>query len=263
MSPCNPLEATAVVALTKWLLLCGTPASSISIITPYKGQKTEIISLLRKEKCIPSFYRDQSGRVGSSNDNTITVSTVDRYQGDENDIVILSLVRTKPGNRFVGLKNRFIVAVSRARLGFYIIGAVEAVVKSGNHASNPSHWVRFIASLRGTGGKELIRRKSAVSSSHVIQALKSDTDLQNDDHEVDSFWRDVDESSNKIDDEEDALDNGEEEEDDENVESIIVPPDSDYIGERLGQGIPISCPRHRNFVKQFVVSSNNFPRFII
>ena len=107
LSACNPKEAVAVVALTKWLILCGTPASSISIITPYKGQKTEILSVLRKEKVIPA-YRHIAGAHGHGPppESTVIVSTVDRYQGDENDVVILSLVRTKPGNRFLGNKNK-------------------------------------------------------------------------------------------------------------------------------------------------------------
>ena len=48
---------------------------------------------------------------------------MDRFQGQQNDYIILSLVRT----RFVGhLRDvrRLIVAMSRARLGFYIFGRV-------------------------------------------------------------------------------------------------------------------------------------------
>jgi hypothetical protein len=118
----------AVVDLTKFLLLCGIPSSSISIITPYKGQKKLITNELIKAKCI---------EYTANRNFSITVSTVDRYQGDENDIVILSLVRAKTGNKFIALKNRFIVALSRARLGCYIIGSVGAV--NGVH-----HWQHFI-----------------------------------------------------------------------------------------------------------------------
>jgi hypothetical protein len=42
LSACNQSEAEAVAGLTKWLLQCGVPPSSISIITPYKGQKVAI-----------------------------------------------------------------------------------------------------------------------------------------------------------------------------------------------------------------------------
>jgi len=116
LSACNQTEAEAVAALTKWLLVCGCPPASISIITPYKGQKTAITNTLRKNGSIQPFKKDFPPPRGT----TISVSTVDRYQGDENDIVILSLVRCNPGNRFVGLHNRFVVGVSRARLGFFI-----------------------------------------------------------------------------------------------------------------------------------------------
>ena len=50
----------------------------------------------------------------------LQVSTVDRFQGQQNDYIILSLVRT----RFVGhLRDvrRLVVAMSRARLGLFIL----------------------------------------------------------------------------------------------------------------------------------------------
>eukprot|EP01103_Thecamoeba_quadrilineata_P018262 TRINITY_DN687_c0_g1_i1.p1 TRINITY_DN687_c0_g1~~TRINITY_DN687_c0_g1_i1.p1 ORF type:complete len:2369 (-),score=253.94 TRINITY_DN687_c0_g1_i1:25-7131(-) len=133
LSACNAAEAEAVVALTKWLQLCGVPGSSISIITPYKGQRTKIV------KCL-----GRGPSVGG-----ITVSTVDRYQGDENDIVILSIVKTNPGNRFVALKNRFIVAMSRARIGFFIIGSTDAVSKERQgHTEKLGHWQTLLDHLR-------------------------------------------------------------------------------------------------------------------
>ncbi len=143
LSACNQNEAEAVSSLTKWLILCGCPPASISIITPYKGQKTAITQALRKNGCLPPFRHDKTPDRGTM----ITISTVDRYQGDENDIVILSLVRCSPGNRFVGLQNRFVVAMSRARLGFFVIGSVKAVVTNRNGTEGPPHWRRFISSL--------------------------------------------------------------------------------------------------------------------
>ena len=43
LSACNETEANAIVGLVGWLLRCGTPPSSITIITPYKGQKNLIL----------------------------------------------------------------------------------------------------------------------------------------------------------------------------------------------------------------------------
>lgn len=134
LSRCNEKEAKACVALTQWLISCGVPAQAITIITPYKGQVMTILKKLRAEK----WYEE----------NTVFVSSVDRYQGDENDIVILSLVSTKPGNRFVAFRNRFIVAASRARIGFYIIGNSGAVTKGSGGANGPRHWQRLLNDLQ-------------------------------------------------------------------------------------------------------------------
>jgi hypothetical protein len=130
LSACNATEAECVVRLINWLQHCGVPESSISVITPYKGQRMKIFKSLPR---------------GTG----ITVSTVDRYQGDENDIVILSIVRTKPGNRFVALKNRFIVAMSRARIGFYIIGSSAAVSAERQDKSDKlAHWSGLLEHLQ-------------------------------------------------------------------------------------------------------------------
>jgi len=56
--------------------------------------------------------------------NEIKVVTVDNYQGEENDIIILSLVRSNNKNSIGYLKvsNRVCVALSRAKHGMYIFG---------------------------------------------------------------------------------------------------------------------------------------------
>jgi helicase required for RNAi-mediated heterochromatin assembly 1 len=137
LSACNQSEAEAAVALSNYLNTCGVPEECVTILTPYKGQKTLILKLMRKLKQRNRNYCEPA----------TMVSTVDRYQGDENDIIILSLVRTRPGNRFVALLNRFIVAVSRARLGFFIVGSVDAVVKGADWREVPSHWCNFVEEL--------------------------------------------------------------------------------------------------------------------
>ena len=159
LSACNEGEAVAVVALVRWHLACGVPPSAISVITPYKGQTRLIVRKLRTVSgALAPFTRggrgsDRGRGRGRSRGrgwgrsfapagtvaNNVLVSTVDRYQGNENDIVILSLVRARPGNRFVALQNRFIVAASRARIGFYIVGSPSA---------GPSHWRSFVSQLQ-------------------------------------------------------------------------------------------------------------------
>jgi len=51
------------------------------------------------------------------------VTTVDRYQGQQNDYIILSLVRTKTVGHIRDVR-RLVVAMSRARLGLYVLARV-------------------------------------------------------------------------------------------------------------------------------------------
>jgi superfamily I DNA and/or RNA helicase len=55
------------------------------------------------------------------------LTTIDNYQGEENDIILLSLVRSNDTGHvgFVSDINRACVALSRARLGLYVIGNFE------------------------------------------------------------------------------------------------------------------------------------------
>lgn len=51
------------------------------------------------------------------------VTTVDKFQGQQNDYIILSLVRTKAVGHLRDIR-RLVVAMSRARLGLYIFGRI-------------------------------------------------------------------------------------------------------------------------------------------
>jgi hypothetical protein len=48
----------------------------------------------------------------------VKIDTVDNFQGDENDIILLSLVKANQGDQ----SNRICVAMSRAKIGLYIFG---------------------------------------------------------------------------------------------------------------------------------------------
>ena len=57
----------------------------------------------------------------------VIVSTIDQYQGDENDIIILCMVRCDPENPtklgFLGETNRMIIATSRQKRALIMIGS--------------------------------------------------------------------------------------------------------------------------------------------
>lgn len=112
----NQEEAELVAGLFDYLIRNGTPSKDITILTFYKGQQRKLRQLLR-------------GRI-APDAGKIHISTVDAYQGEENEIIILSLVRNNErGNiGFLSVVNRVCVAMSRARRGFYIFGNAQLLV---------------------------------------------------------------------------------------------------------------------------------------
>jgi superfamily I DNA and/or RNA helicase len=52
------------------------------------------------------------------------IAVLDNYQGEESDIILLSLVRNNDENKigFLSIENRVCVALSRAKNGLYIMG---------------------------------------------------------------------------------------------------------------------------------------------
>ena len=122
-------EAEYAVALYQYMRLLGYPREKITILTPYAGQKALIRDVL-EHRC--------SGRAVFGMPRG--VFTVDKYQGEQNDCkmtrtevfgrgdanlsltdIILSLTRTtRPG--YLRDIRRLTVALSRARLGLYILG---------------------------------------------------------------------------------------------------------------------------------------------
>ena len=106
-------EAEYAVALYQYLRLLGYPAEKISILCTYAGQRALVRDVLT--------HRCKNNRLFGM---PAWVGTVDKYQGEQNDYVILSLVRTKtPG--FMRDIRRLTVALSRARLGLYVLGRRE------------------------------------------------------------------------------------------------------------------------------------------
>ncbi|KAL3732608.1 hypothetical protein ACJRO7_029278 [Eucalyptus globulus] len=104
----NEGEAEYVVSVYMYMRLLGYPANKISILTTYNGQKLLIRDVINR-RCVPYDFIGPPSKV----------TTVDKFQGQQNDFILLSLVRT----RFVGhLRDvrRLIVAMSRARLGLYV-----------------------------------------------------------------------------------------------------------------------------------------------
>ena len=109
----NIYEAKFLSRFCAHLLKQGYGPDQISVLTPYVGQ----VFTLRKEMPKPEF-------------EGVRITAVDNFQGEENDIILLSLVRSsKPSCTetrnpigFLGVENRVCVALSRARQGLFVIG---------------------------------------------------------------------------------------------------------------------------------------------
>ncbi|EER41292.1 DEAD box helicase [Histoplasma capsulatum H143] len=124
LSKYNDREARMIVGFFIYLHLNGVPVQDITILTFYNGQRKKILKALRDNNILQGQY--------------LKVSTVDSYQGEENEIVLLSLVRSNEnsGNMgFLAVENRVCVALSRAKRGFYIFGNAEFLA-----VSNPLWW---------------------------------------------------------------------------------------------------------------------------
>jgi len=64
----------------------------------------------------------------------VLITVVDNYQGEENKIILLSLVRSNDEKKigFLKMENRVNVALSRAKHGLYIIGNMECLAGPEN-----------------------------------------------------------------------------------------------------------------------------------
>ena len=136
----NEQEAKMVVSLTLYLLQNRVPVDRISVLAPYLGQTKILRQKLKQAKNIyPQLIPEK----------TPQVSTIDMFQGDENDFVIVSLVRANKSTRknnigFMSEMNRRCVAQSRAKRGMFFVGNCETYACS-------STWLPLISKMKQEG----------------------------------------------------------------------------------------------------------------
>ena len=130
----NKHEAEFLVALCRYLLQQGYEAHQITLLTTYTGQKYAIRDCLQKDE-------------ESLRKLVCQTTTVDNFQGEENDIILLSLVRSNKDGKvgFIKIINRACVALSRARKGLYCIG------NFGLLSKHSDSWKKIVADLKASG----------------------------------------------------------------------------------------------------------------
>lgn len=108
----NTSEAIVVVNLVRYLINVGVSPEEIGVIAFYKAQ-VEQISIPLSE---------------GSRHPIVDVSTVDAFQGDEREVIIISTAKTKQSS-FVDSPNRINVAISRAKRHLFFVTKVNTLMK--------------------------------------------------------------------------------------------------------------------------------------
>lgn len=134
----------------------GIPKSDIGIITPYRGQRDLISSVLvkndlinpEKDDILIEIDRDdiynESKPVTIHSVSEIMIASIDAFQGREKNFLIMSCVRSNKENKigFLGDERRLNVALTRAKYGLIMVGDVECLTKGD------SLWKEYLEHLQ-------------------------------------------------------------------------------------------------------------------
>jgi hypothetical protein len=137
----NKHEAEYIARLCKHLLLQGYSPSQITVLTPYTGQLFTL-----KDKHV----MDKKTFEG------VKITVVDNYQGEENDIILLTLVRSNPEGKlgFLKIQNRICVALSRAKKALFVIGNFDMMMK---HSEDWSKTIKHLVKERMFGPRLVLQ----------------------------------------------------------------------------------------------------------
>lgn len=103
----RPEEAMVVCRILESLHTCGVPTAEVGVITPYRAQQALIRKLLAQRR--PDMPH-------------LSVDTVDRFQGGEREVILVSLARSDGVTSFLADRKRLNVSLSRARSKLILIG---------------------------------------------------------------------------------------------------------------------------------------------
>jgi ATP-dependent RNA/DNA helicase IGHMBP2 len=118
----------------------GTTVPSIGVLSPYREQVNHLEELLREDASLGHLLKNTAAQRAALRANRldnedifleknnrhegITISTIDGFQGQERDVIYLSLVRSNPKNEigFLSDYRRMNVAMTRARALLVVVG---------------------------------------------------------------------------------------------------------------------------------------------
>ncbi|TVY17684.1 NFX1-type zinc finger-containing protein [Lachnellula arida] len=155
----NHFEAQMILKCVRYLAQQGYGSDKLVVLTPYLGQLRLLRNQLAEENDpilndLDSFDLIKAGLVVDTASNStkplLRLSTIDNYQGEESDIVLVSLTRSnKSGDvGFMSAPERLNVLLSRARDGLIIIGNSETFI---NARKGQELWRKTFSMLKEEG----------------------------------------------------------------------------------------------------------------
>jgi len=137
----NDDEADFTVALIEELLRCGLEPEEIGVIAPFRAQASRIRTLLRNVHVLSHSELNRS----------ITVDTVDRFQGQEREVILYSFTASDTDfirkiHRFFFNSSRLNVAVTRAKTKVILLYS-QGLLDYAESYSGYSEDVRLFLSL--------------------------------------------------------------------------------------------------------------------
>jgi len=122
----NPDEAAFTVDRVREMM-ASHPLATIGVIAPYRAQVTLLEDLLHAER--------------ASSEGRLTIQTVDGFQGQERDIMVIGLTRSNADGTvgFLSEHRRMNVAMTRAKMHLLVIGDSATLGNDGFYADFTQH----------------------------------------------------------------------------------------------------------------------------
>lgn len=161
----NDVEARIIAQSVDCLTCDGVADENITVLSPFRAQVDLVRKVLkRKRRDGIAAQQYPMANVGNDNDDhhhpaarAVVVSTIDQYQGKDNDCIFVSLVRTGHGvandaedGKTVGVGQllrdwrRLNVAMTRAKTKLVFVGCARTMTKGGSHFLK--HLVQYLSS---------------------------------------------------------------------------------------------------------------------
>ena len=155
-SKSNIHEAEFMKSFCLYLIQQGYKRSQITILTGYTGQLIALKNIMPRKQF-----------------EGVRVTVLDNYQGEENDIILLSLVRSNSNGKlgFMKIENRICVALSRAKIGLFVIGNFD-LFEQGSPL-----WKKILKDVRGMSAFKDFLTLRCQNHPHTIINIRKEEDF--------------------------------------------------------------------------------------